>query len=74
MLNSNNISKIWTTDDAIWIQLADGTAARELFADYPRLSSADNSSRQKFSVSRFGLHWPELDEDLSFDGFFKNNR
>lgn len=73
MLNSHNITKIWTTDDAIWIQLSEGTAAKELFANYPRLHNASNASRQNFTVSRLGIHWPELDEDLSFDGFFKNN-
>ncbi|HWV29876.1 MAG TPA: DUF2442 domain-containing protein [Dyadobacter sp.] len=26
--------------------------------------------RERFELSPFGIHWPELDDDLSFEGFF----
>lgn len=70
MINRDNITRIWLTDTAIWIQLNDNRQGRELFAEYPRLANATSTQRENYTVSRFGLHWPELDEDLSFGGFF----
>lgn len=70
MINRDNITRIWLTDTAIWIQLDDNRQGRELFAEYPRLANATSTQRQNYTISRFGIHWPELDEDLSFGGFF----
>jgi len=36
----------------------------------PRLSNASPAEREQFELSAFGIHWPSLDEDLSFEGFF----
>ncbi len=65
-----NIEKIWITDDAIWIRTAEGKEAREKFADYPRLRNASQEQRLDFTSDKFGIHWEDLDEDLSFEGFF----
>ena len=35
------------------------------------LALATDEERKKYTLSYFGIHWPEIDEDLSFDGFFK---
>lgn len=66
-----NIKKIWLTADAIHIETQSGRKARELFADYPRLRDATPKQREKYFTSEFGIHWSTLDEDLSFNGFFK---
>lgn len=66
------IEKIWITDTAVWIRTADGREACEKFEDYPRLKYATQSQRENFTSDRFGIHWEELDEDLSFDGFFSH--
>ena len=38
-----------------------------------KLSTADQRAKMKFEVSPsgYGIHWPELDEDLSIDGMIK---
>ena len=38
-----------------------------------KLAAADGSAKMKFEVSPsgYGIHWPELDEDLSIDGMIK---
>ena len=38
-----------------------------------KLASADERAKMKFEVSPsgYGIHWPELDEDLSIDGMVK---
>ncbi|MBX2855229.1 MAG: DUF2442 domain-containing protein [Rhodobacteraceae bacterium] len=35
---------------------------------YPRLRDATNAQRGKVELTAFGVHWPELDEDLSIEG------
>lgn len=64
------IERIWLTDDAVWIRSTDGREACEFFADYPRLNNATLSQRENYIADAFGITWPELDEDLSFEGFF----
>ena len=64
------IEKIWLTDDAIWIRTASGKEACEKFNDYPRLRYATKEQREKFEADEYGLHWEDIDEDLSFEGFF----
>ncbi|MDO5522473.1 MAG: DUF2442 domain-containing protein [Bacteroidia bacterium] len=64
--------KIWLTDDAVCIEMADGRVGKELFADYSRLKYATPEQRSAYEVSSIGIHWRELDEDLSFEGFFRD--
>lgn len=64
------IDKVWLTDTAVWIRTADGKEACEKFADFPRLKFATPEQRASYTVSHDGIHWAELDEDLSFEGFF----
>ena len=65
------IEKIWLTKDAVWIRTKDGREACEHFEDYPRLRFASVKQRSHFEADEFGIHWPEIDEDLSFEGFFR---
>ena len=64
------IEKIWLTENAVWIRTDDGREACELFADYPRLRDASMEQLVSYDCDDFGIHWEDLDEDLSFDGFF----
>ena len=63
------VNKIWLTETAIWIQTTDGRVAHENFADYQRLRYATPAQREHFTFDQFGIHWEDLDEDLSFEGF-----
>lgn len=65
------IEKIWLTDTAVWVRAEDGREACEKFSDYPRLKFATQSQRENYTVDAFGIHWEEIDEDLSFEGFFR---
>ena len=64
------VEKIWLTDDAVWIQTKDGREACEYFAEYPRLKYASPKQRANFKADDFGINWPDIDEDLSFEGMF----
>lgn len=65
------VIKIRLTDSEIWIQTKDGKTASEMFVDYPRLKYATLEQRKNYTTDDFGIHWEELDEDLSFEGFFQ---
>lgn len=65
-----NIEKIWITDTAIWIRTDEGKEACEKFNDYPRLRNATQEQRLNYEADAFGIHWEDLNEDLSYEGFF----
>ena len=67
----NAIEKIWLTEDAVWIRTTEGKEACEYFADYPRLKAASPEQRANYVADEFGINWPEIDEDLCYEGFFK---
>lgn len=64
------VDKVWITDSEVYIRTTDGREASEKFADYPRLRFATPEQRAAFTLSDDGIHWLEIDEDLSFEGFF----
>ena len=66
----SEIQKVWINEDSVHIKTKDGKEAFELFKDYPRLYNATQSEREVFELNSFGIRWPDIDEDLSFDGFF----
>ncbi|WP_297073041.1 DUF2442 domain-containing protein [uncultured Duncaniella sp.] len=70
-MNRTDISRVWLTPAEIWIETTDGRKACERFSDYSRFQSSSLKQRENYTLSHFGIHWPEIDEDLSFDGFFK---
>ena len=42
-------------------------------ANNPRLSCGTPQQLNNIEVSHFGLHWPDLDEDLSFRGLLSGD-
>lgn len=68
------VDKVWLTDTAICIRTSDGREASEEFADFQRLKWATPEQRGNYEITPYGIYWPELDEDLSFDGFFLKSK
>ena len=54
--------------DSFWVDLSDGRTLGIPLAWFPRLLHGSTESRAKVSLSRTGLHWEELDEDISVAG------
>lgn len=48
-----------------------GVEVRFPVARNPRLSRGTPQQLNHIEISPFGLHWPELDEDLSFRGLLE---
>jgi hypothetical protein len=55
-------------DGLIFVVLQSGAELSFPAADNPRLANATEAQLQNIELSPFGLHWPDLDEDLSIRG------
>jgi hypothetical protein len=57
-------------EDTMWVELADGRQIGVPLAYFPRLLNATSEERDKCVISGggAGLHWDDLDEDISVAG------
>jgi hypothetical protein len=56
------------TADTLTVDLEDGRTISVPTAWYPRLASGTRKEWANYEVSALGIHWPDLDEDLSIRG------
>ncbi len=61
----------WCDDRDLTVELADGRKVVTPLWWYPRLHAASAAERAAVEFSPFGVHWPEIDEDLSVEGMLK---
>ena len=63
-------ARIWFDNDNLWVALEDGRQLAVPLAYFPRLLHAAPEQRERYEVSGggTGLHWDDLDEDISVDG------
>lgn len=54
--------------DKFWVDLSDGRTLGVPLSWFPILQEATIEQRQRFCLSTRGLHWEELDEDISVEG------
>lgn len=59
--------------DQLTVSLFDGRTIAVPLAWYPRLADATPAQRRNFEISGggYGIHWPDLDEDLSTEGLLR---
>lgn len=69
-MTKDDIAEVWVTDRAVCIRTKDGREAREDLELFPRLKWATNEQRENFELNYFGIRWDDIDEDLSYEGFF----
>ncbi|HWA30972.1 MAG TPA: DUF2442 domain-containing protein [Rhizomicrobium sp.] len=55
-------------DNTMWVDLTDGRTLGVPLAWFPRLLNATSAQRDRVELSRTGMHWEELDEDISIAG------
>src|ERR1051326_3271908 len=60
-------------EDRLTVELMDGRSIAVPLAWYPRLLSATAKQRQRWEIAGggYGIHWPDIDEDLSTDGLLR---
>lgn len=60
--------------DMLRVTLKDGRVIATPLEWYPRLVNATPEQRANFELGLVGIHWPDLDEDLSVSGMLKGYR
>ena len=60
-------------EDSVFVELADGRTISATLAWYPRLLHATPQQRSNCVIAGagYGIHWPEVDEDLSVEGLLR---
>ncbi len=71
--SGERVRDVHLTEDTLAVDLLDGRTIIVPLAWYPRLLSAtpEQRSRWKVSGAGYGIHWPEIDEDLSTEGLLR---
>ena len=68
MSNSPEPLAVRFDENMFWVDLEDGRTIGVPLAWFPRLFHATPSQRLDFFLSRSGIHWDEIDEDISIAG------
>lgn len=65
--------RVVVTDDALTVDLADGRRLSVPLQWFPRLQKATAEQRGHWRLvgDGTGIHWPDLDEDLSIEGLLR---
>lgn len=68
-------AKVFFDEDNLWLLLKDGRQISVPLVYFPRLLNAKPEERAKFEISGggIGLHWDDLDEDISVPSLLAGN-
>lgn len=63
-------------DDVLTVELSDGRVLSVPISWYPRLSHGTDTERKnwRFIAAGRGIHWPELDEDVSVENLLSGKQ
>ncbi|CAN5590104.1 MAG: DUF2442 domain-containing protein [Actinomycetota bacterium] len=69
------VKDIHITEDFLTVALMDGRVISAPLAWYPRLLNASDSERGNWRIGGggYGIHWPDVDEDLSTEGLLRGS-
>lgn len=69
-LTQPKIVSVTITDDTLSVDLEDGRTIAVPIGWYPRLAYGTPAERANVQISGagYGMHWPELDEDIGIEG------
>jgi hypothetical protein len=67
------VREVSFSEDSFTVELMDGRAITTPLAWFPRLLHASAEQRQNWQISGagYGIHWPDIDEDLSTEGLLR---
>ena len=67
------VADVEFTDDALSVAMIDGRVITVPLVWYPRLLNATEAERRNWQISGggYGIHWPDIDEDLSTEGLLR---
>ena len=64
------LDKLWFEDNKIYVRTIDGETLWQSLLWYRRLLFATEEQRNNYYTSFSGIHWPDIDEDVSFESFY----
>jgi hypothetical protein len=67
------VAEVEVTEDTLIVALMDGRTISVPLAWYPRLLNATPAQRKHWQIAGggYGIHWPDIDEDLSTEGLLR---
>ncbi len=70
----DRVADVRVTDEALEVRLRDGRRIAAPLSWFPRLLAATPAQRAKWEpvAAGHGIHWPEIDEDLSVSGLLRS--
>lgn len=70
------IARVEVTDERLSVELIDGRIVSVPLEWYPRLvhGTAEERAHYELSGGGYGIHWPELDEDISVENLLEGRR
>jgi hypothetical protein len=68
--------RVSVTEDTLTVDLVDGRTVTVPVTWYPRLAHGSMAERQNWRLigEGEGIHWPDLDEDISIEGLLAGRR
>ena len=72
-LTDERVLDVRFDEASLIVDLMDGRTISAPLAWYPRLLNASPDARSKWETcgGGFGIHWPDIDEDLSTEGLLR---
>jgi Protein of unknown function (DUF2442) len=76
MRGDTRLAAVAVIDDELTVRLMDGRTLSVPVAWYPRLAEATPYQRADWEIAGggYGIHWPQIDEDLSTEGLLRGAR
>jgi hypothetical protein len=67
------VADVTITKERITVALRDGRTVSAPLTWYPRLQRASPKQRKNWQIAGggYGIHWPEIDEDLNVEGLLQ---
>lgn len=71
--NDSRVMNVQVDEQHLTIKLMDGRSLSVPIIWYPRLAAGSSEQRKNWqpAAAGYGIHWPELDEDLSTEGLLQ---
>ena len=66
-------TRVWFEGERIYIETDDGRTLWQSILYYQRLKNATDEQRNDYELGHFGIHWEEIDEDISYESFEYEN-
>lgn len=73
--SDEQVEDVQVTKDVLIVDLMDGRSISVPLDWYPKLQKATAKQRNNWEISSagYGIHWPEIDEDLSTEGLLRGS-